>query len=259
VEQQDGRILVVLDRSGSMNLAFAGGGANTKWAAALLRDDHTAVGSWGMSETGPMASCSRFDDPLAERSRAHGRPMPGLEMRVVDPETNAPLAAGQAGELVVRGTSLMRTYYKREPRDCFDARGWFHTGDCARIDSDGLVHFVGRIRDVIKTAGVNVAAAEVEAALLTHPAVKVAHVVPVPHPSRGENVAAFVALRTADCTIADLHAHCRAALASYKVPRHIFVVAESDLPTLGSGKIDRQRLRVRAAELARTNDEQRGE
>jgi fatty-acyl-CoA synthase len=227
-----------------------GPGANTKWAAALLAPDHQAVGTWGMSETGPMASCSRFDDPLADRASAHGRPMPGLEMRVVDPETGAPVPPDGEGEIIVRGPSLLRTYYKREPRTCFDEEGFFHTGDCGRFDAQGRLHFIGRLRDVIKTAGVNVAAAEVEAVLLQHPGIKVAHVVPVPHPSRGENIAAFVVRSDPNCTAADVQAHCRAALASYKVPRHVFFLAEEDLPTLGSGKVDRQRLRAVATELA---------
>lgn len=228
-----------------------GPGANTKWAAALLQPDHQAVGTWGMSETGPMATCGRFDEPLADRAGSHGRPMPGLELRIVDPESSAVLPAGQQGEIAIRGASLFRTYYKREPRTCFDADGFFHTGDGGHLDARGRLHFAGRLRDVIKTAGVNVAAAEVEAVLLQHPGVKVAHVVPVPHPSRGENVAVFVVRRDPACSAADVQAHCRAALASYKVPRHVFFLREEELPTLGSGKVDRQRLRAVAAELAR--------
>ena len=231
-----------------------GPGANTNWATALFQPDHQAVGTWGMSETGPMASSARWDDSLADRAGAHGRPMPGLEMRIVDPSTNQPLPPDSEGEIVVRGRSLMRTYYKREPRECVDADGFFHTGDCGRIDARGWLHFVGRIKDVIKTAGVNVAAAEIEAALMQHPSVKVAHVVPVPHPTRGENVGAFVVPRGSGCSAADLQAHCREALASYKVPRHFFFVEEKELPTLGSGKVDRQALRARAAELAQGSD-----
>lgn len=227
-----------------------GPGANTRWAASLLSPDHQAVGTWGMTETGPMASSTRHDDPIEMRSGAHGRPMPGLEMRIVDPESNRVLPAGEEGEIAVRGTSLMRTYYRRPPAECFDTQGFFHTGDCGRIDERGLLHFVGRIRDVIKTAGVNVAAAEVEAVLMTHPDVKAAHVVPVPHPTRGENVAAFVVLQHARCDAETLLAHCQANLATYKVPRFLFLTAEDELPILGSGKIDRRQLSERAAALA---------
>ncbi len=227
-----------------------GPGANTKWAAAIFSPDHQAVSTWGMTETGPMASSSRFDDPPAVRVRGHGRAMPGLEIRVVDPETNALLPAGQEGEIAVRGSSLMRTYYGRPASECFDRDGYFHTGDCGRLDEAGNLEFLGRIKDVIKTAGVNVAAAEVEAVLMSHSGVKVAHVVPVPHPTRGENVAAFVVARDATCAADDLLAHCRAHLASYKVPRHLFFTGERDLPVLGSGKVDRAQLLARAALLA---------
>jgi len=227
-----------------------GPGANTAWAAAIFRPDHHAVGTWGMTETGPMASSTRWDDPLEDRAGAHGRPMPGVELRIVDPATNTPLPADQEGEIVVRGRSLMRTYYKWPPSECFDEHGFFHTGDCGRIDARGLLHFLGRIKDVIKTAGVNVAVAEVEAALARHPGVKVAHVVPVPHATRGENIGAFIVRRAPTCSVAELQAHCREALASYKMPRHFFFVSEDELPTLGSGKVDRQALRVWATQLA---------
>jgi fatty-acyl-CoA synthase len=203
-----------------------------------------------MTETGPMAASTRHDDPLPVRCATHGRPMPGLELRIVDPDTNQPLPVNGEGEIVVRGTSVMRTYYHQAARDCFDEEGYFHTGDSGRLDENGNLHFIGRIRDVIKTAGVNVAAAEVEAVLMSHPAVKVAHVVPVPHSTRGENVAGFVVRREPGCTEPDLVEYCRARLASYKVPRHLFFVFERDLPVLGSGKVDRRKLRELAIERA---------
>ena len=227
-----------------------GPGGSARWAATLLQPDHQAVGTWGMTETGPMASSTRYDDPPAMRAGANGRPMPGFEMRIVDPESNRVLPPGEEGEITVRGASLMRTYYRRAPADCFDAEGFFHTGDCGHIDQGGLLHFVGRIRDVIKTAGVNVAAAEVEAVLMAHPDVKAALVVPVPHPTRGENVAAFIVPQNPRCDAETLLAHCQANLATYKVPRFLFFTAEDELPTLGSGKIDRRRLSERAAALA---------
>ncbi len=231
-----------------------GPGANTPWAAQLFQPDHQAVGTWGMTETGPMACSSRFDDPLAVRAGAHGRAMPGLEVRivdpVVDPDLGAPLPADTEGEIVVRGSSVMGRYYKMRPVDCFDAQGFFHTGDLGRLDASGHLHFIGRIKDVIKTAGVNVAAAEVEAVLTAHPHVRLACVTAVPHPARGENVAAFVVARNAALGAEELLDFCRARLATYKVPRHLFFCTEADLPVLGSGKIDRQRLRALAAKRA---------
>ncbi|MBI3785693.1 MAG: AMP-binding protein [Deltaproteobacteria bacterium] len=232
-----------------------GPGAQAAWAAKVFAAPHQAVGTWGMTETGPMAASTRFDDPLEDRTGAHGRPMPGLEFRIVEPESGHVLDAGQEGELCVRGSSLMAHYYKMSPSECFDANGFFHTGDLASIDSKGLLHFVGRIKDVIKTAGVNVAAADVEAVLLQHPAVTVAHVVGVAHATRGENVAAFVVCNDAACSDEDLMDFCRQRLAAYKVPRHVFVCAESELPALGSGKVDKRALRQRAAKSLAAREE----
>ncbi len=229
-----------------------GVGANTGWAARLYPPDHQAVGTWGMTETGPMAASSRYDDPLAIRAGSHGRPMPGLEFRIIDPESGMPLPAGAEGELLVRGSSLMAHYYRMSPAECFDRDGYFHTGDLASLDEQGQLHFRGRLKDVIKTAGVNVAAAEIEATVQQHPAVKVVCAVGVPHRTRGEEVALFVVPANDSCTAKQLLAFCRERLASYKVPRHIFFCAEGDLPVLGSGKLDKRALRQRAAEKTST-------
>ncbi len=232
-----------------------GPGAQTSWAKRLFRSDHQAVGTWGMTETGPMAASSRWDDPPGVRAGSHGRPMPGLEFCIIDPASGRALATDEEGELLVRGTSMMLHYYKMAPGECFDTNGYFHTGDLARLDATGHLHFRGRIKDVIKTAGVNVAAAEVEAVLQEHAAVKVAYAVGVPHRARGENVAAFVVLRDAQCTDAELLQHCRERLAAYKVPRHILFCREADLPVLGSGKVNKQALRaLAAAQISNANE-----
>ncbi len=225
-----------------------GVGAQAKWAARLFQPGHQAVGTWGMTETGPMAASSRCDDPLPVRAGSHGRAMPGLEFRIADPESGRTLPPDTEGELLVRGSSVMTHYYKQSPAECFDADGFFHTGDLARLDATGHLHFLGRIKDVIKTAGVNVAAAEVETTLHAHPHVKVAHVIGVSHPTRGENVVAFVVRRDDHCAADELVAFCRARLATYKVPRHIFFCREAELPVLGSGKVDKRALRALAEE-----------
>jgi fatty-acyl-CoA synthase len=243
--------LLALPQFRSARLALRKGvGANTKWAGRLYPPDHQAVATWGMTETGPMAAATRFDDPLPLRAGSHGRATPGLEIRIVDPQDGTQQPVDSEGEIVVRGRSLMRGYYGMSVAECFDRDGFFHTGDCGCLDASGHLHFLGRLKDVIKTAGVNVAAAEVEAVLLAHPAVKVAHVVPVPHATRGENVAAFIVCNQTPCSAADLRSHCESQLASYKIPRHFFFCREDELPVLGSGKVDRQVLRARAAELA---------
>ena len=167
-----------------------------------------------------------------------------MEIRIVDPETGKPVAQGESGEIFVKGPTLMEGYYRVPREQTFDRDGFFKTGDLGYIDDGGCLHFATRLKDVIKTAGVNVAAVEVEEALAKHPAVKAAHVVGVPDPVRGENVAAFVVLHEgAAASDDDLQTFCKQALASYKVPRLVFVIAESDVPRTGTGKIAKPALR----------------
>ncbi len=226
-----------------------GVGANTKWAAALYPPDHRAVGTYGMTETAPLCTAWPWDAPLALRAGSHGPPVAGREVRIADPETGAPLPAGAEGEILVRGPSLFSHYWRESPVGCFDPDGFFHTGDLGRLDGRGALHFLGRIKDVVKTAGVNVAAAEVEAVLLAHAAVGAAYVVGVADPARGENVAAFVVVKR-PIAVEELLAHCRRELAAYKVPRHIWLQREEELPLRSSGKVDKPRLRQEASRLA---------
>ncbi len=230
-----------------------GVGANAPWAASLYPPDHQAVGTYGMTESGPMSVATRWDDPLRLRAGGHGRPLPGVELRIAGLESGAPPPPGEPGEILLRGTTMMQRYYKM-PRDaCFDREGVFHTGDRGWIDGDGALHFVDRIKDVIKTAGVNVASGEIEAVLRDHPLVRDAYVVGVPHPTRGENPAAFI-VTAGDVGIDDLLAFCRERLASYKVPRHVFFRREDELPAAGSGKVLKERLRAEATALVKPTD-----
>jgi acyl-CoA synthetase (AMP-forming)/AMP-acid ligase II len=240
-------------RFGDARLSLRKGvGANTKWADALYPPDHHAVGTYGMTETAPLCTAWPWDAPLALRAGSHGPPVDGKEVRICEPETGRVLPAGEEGEICVRGPTLFSHYYRHEPLECFDREGFFHTGDLGRLDERGALHFLGRIKDVIKTAGVNVAAAEVEATLLAHPAVAAAHVVGVPDPARGENVAAFVVLKT-PVGAEELVAHCRGLLATFKVPRHVWVRDEHQLPQKSSGKVDKAILKAEAARLASTD------
>lgn len=227
---------------------YKGVGANAKWAERIYPPDHHAVGSYGMTETPPICSAWPWDAPLARRQSSHGPPVGSREVRICDPVTGAPLPASQEGEICVRGPTVFVGYYKQDPAEAFDADGFFHTGDLGRLDEHGALHFVGRLKEVIKSAGVNIAAAEIEAVLMSHAAVAAAHAVGVPDALRGENVAAFVVLRR-PVAVDDLLVHCRAALATYKVPRHLWVRREDELPQKGSGKIDKPRLRDEATRL----------
>jgi fatty-acyl-CoA synthase len=222
-------------------------GSHHPLADRLLGPDHLSVGMYGMSETATCVACARFDDPPAVRRETFGRPLPGMDVRIANPETGRAVEPGAQGEILVKGPTLMEGYYRVPRAETFDAEGYFRTGDLGWTDPAGCLHFAGRLKDVIKTAGVNVAAAEVEEALARHPAVKAAHVVGVPHPTRGENVAAFVVPRSGEAPDpAALADFVRASLASYKVPRHVFVIEEAAVPRTATGKIEKPALRREA-------------
>lgn len=224
---------------------------DTEIAGRLLTPDHVTVGVYGMSETATFVCQARFDDPPEIRRRGFGRPLPGVELRIVDPETGVPCPPGEVGEVIVKGPSMMLGYLDRPLAETLDTEGFFHTGDLGRIDETGALHFAGRLKEVVRTAGVSVSAAEVETCLEELPEVRNAYVVPVPHTVRGENVAAFVV--PAPGTTIDpgrLLAHCRRALASYKVPRHLFVLDPAAVPRTGTQKVAKQILRHLAEEQA---------
>src|SRR3989442_8797807 len=148
-----------------------------------------------MREPATFGSPAPWDDPEPIRLGTFGRPLESMEVRIVDPATGEPAAPGREGEILVRGATLMEGYYRVLRTTTFDDEGFFRTGDLGFVDPDGYLHFTGPLKDVIKTAGVNVAASEVEGVLLRHPAVQAAHVVRVRHPTRGENVPAILVLR----------------------------------------------------------------
>ena len=222
----------------------------------LLCSDHVAVAAYGLSETATVVCLARWDDPADLRQRGFGRPLPGVELRIVDPETGATRADGEAGEILVRGPSSMLGYLGVGREESFTPDGFFRTGDYGRLDETGTLRFDGRLKEVIKTAGVNVAAAEVESCLAKLDGVAAAYVVPVPPPVRGENVAAFVVARPgAKPDGAAIIEHCRREMASYKVPRHLFLLSADGVPRTGTQKVDKPLLRRRAAEMAGGSDD----
>jgi long-chain acyl-CoA synthetase len=199
------------------------------------------VRGYGMTEL--FRPISYLADDGADLPDAIGRPVPGVEARVVDPEGQA-LAAGEAGELWIRTPAAMDGYLRAEEETLAVIQdGWFKTGDLATISPEGFVSVVGRKKDLILRGGYSVVPGEVEAALLDHPAVAEAAVVGTPHPELGEEVAAFVTLRPGARADADeLVAFCRERLAAFKYPRHVFLVGE--LPKSATGKVLKWRLGI---------------
>ncbi|QRY54562.1 class I adenylate-forming enzyme family protein [Mycolicibacterium septicum] len=179
----------------------------------------------GMTETGSVVLVDGDDGDQPEHRRgSYGRPAPGFETKVLD-----------SGELCVRGPYVMQGYYGRNREDCFDADGWFHTGDLVRVDDDGYFYFLGRAGAMIKTAGANVTPGEVEKALAALGLT--AHVLGLPDTTRGQIVAAVIV--TDDPVDIDVvRGELRTTLSAYKVPRVFAVCGTGDVPTLSSGKLD---------------------
>ena len=201
------------------------------------------VGSFGMTETaGTVCTGSPDEDQYLRISRL-GKPLPGLEVRIVQPDTGEEAATGQRGEVLVRGYSTLEGYYKdpEKTAQAIDAEGWFHTGDIGSLDDHGTIMFHGRYKDMLKVGGENVAAAEIEALLARHPSVKLAQVVGIPDEKYVEVPAAFVELKPGKkATEAELIAFCKREVASFKVPRAIRFVEEWPM---SSSKIQKFRLR----------------
>lgn len=199
---------------------------------------------YGLTECYGNCSVTDAHDPVDVRRTTVGHPLPGMEIRVVDRESRKPLAAGEVGEILVRG--LLTPGYYRDPEKnaaAFDADGFLLTGDLGFIGDDGRLRFRGRIKEMIKTGGINVAPLEVEEVLLSHPAVEQAYVVGIPDPRKEEILVAVVVAkpgRAADP--AALRALCRDALAAYKVPQEIHVMRREDLPLTSTGKVQKFRL-----------------
>jgi fatty-acyl-CoA synthase len=208
---------------------------------------------YGSTETYGNCAVTDAHDPLPLRLHTQGLPLPGMDIRVVDPDTREPRALGEAGELCVRG-HVTPGYY-RDPHmnaAAFDRDGYFLTGDLGLLDDDGRVRFRGRLKEMIKTGGVNVAPLEVEEVLLQHPAVKQAYVVGVPDRAKDEIVAAAVELHAnATADAAAIVAFCRERLASYKIPARVVFRKAEEFPRTPTGKIHKPGLRQELSEPSR--------
>lgn len=202
------------------------------------------ISGFGLTETSGLVVLSEIDDESTIRLETCGRPFRGVQVKVVD-EHRRQLPAGERGELAIRGFCVFEGYEGApdRTREVLDDEGWFYSGDLGSLDDRGLVYFHGRIKDVFKVGGENVGAAEVEAFLNAHPAVKLSQVVDVPDSRLAAVPAAFIELRSgAQLDAEELIEYCRTRIASYKVPRHVRFVEEWPM---SATKIQKFRLRER--------------
>jgi len=204
---------------------------------------------YGMTETSPVSTQTRRDDPVELRVGTVGRVGPHVEVKVVEPDTGLVVERGHPGELCTRGYSVMLGYWDEPERtaEAIDAAGWMHTGDLATMDDDGYLSIVGRSKDMVIRGGENVYPRELEEFLYGHPDVADVQVVGVPDERYGEELCAWVIPRPGtSLEEEEVRAFCRGELAHFKVPR--YVVLTDAFPMTVTGKVQKFKLRDAAIE-----------
>ena len=208
---------------------------------------HEVTIAYGMTETSPVSFQTGRADPLDERVSTVGRVQPHLEVKIVDGAGNT-VPRGVPGELCTRGYSVMLGYWgdPAKTAEAVDAEGWMHTGDLATLDEQGYCRITGRSKDMVIRGGENVYPREIEEYLLSHPAVADAQVIGVPDERYGEEVCAWVVVRTgAETTAEALREYCRGRIAHYKVPRYVRLV--DGFPMTVTGKVQKYVMRQETA------------
>lgn len=217
--------------------------------APVVHPNDRFARTFGMTEALGGHTSARWDELLpVDRPFWQGRAVPGVELKVVDPETRRLLPPGEVGELLVRGYCLMLGLNGRERRETFDAEGYYATGDLCRLDADGYLKFEARLGEMIKVHGANVAPLEVELAMTGLMGIEKVGVVGVPLAGDTMLVAAVLMAPGRDLDEAAVIADLRGKLSSFKVPKRLVALDEATLPATGSGKIKKAELAVLMAE-----------
>jgi fatty-acyl-CoA synthase len=226
----------------------ASGGASV--APELVRAIESRLGVrfvvvYGQTEASPLMTQIRLDDAADDRANTIGRPIPQIEVKIIEPGSGDTVPVGNVGEFCTRGYHVMRAYFDKPDATAaaIDSDGWLHTGDLATMDARGYCRIVGRLKDMVIRGGENLFPAEIEAALLEHAAVTDAAVIGVPDRIMGEELAAFIRTTGDQPGVHELRAHVRARLAAPKTPRYWVFLDE--FPLTGSGKIQKFVLRER--------------
>ncbi|HHV95411.1 MAG TPA: AMP-binding protein [Clostridiaceae bacterium] len=213
---------------------------------------------YGQTEASPGCTQSRVDDPLEVRVNTVGRPLPGIECKIVNPKTGEDLPDNVDGEFVVRGYNVMKGYYKMPEATAavIDKDGWLHTGDLARRDENGNYKITGRIKDMIIRGGENIYPKEIEDFIYTHPKVKDVQVIGVPDKHYGEEIMACVILKEGESMTADeLKDYVRTHMAKHKTPKYVEFLTE--FPMNAAGKVLKYKLREYAIDKLNLHEESR--
>ncbi|MFE4977648.1 AMP-binding protein [Kitasatospora sp. NPDC056651] len=206
---------------------------------------------YGMTETSPVSTQTRVDDPVERRVATVGRVGPHLEVKVVDPATGRTVPRGEPGELCTRGYSVMLGYWGEPERtaEAVDAARWMHTGDLAVMDESGYLAITGRIKDMVIRGGENLYPREIEEFLHTHPDILDVQVIGVPDTKYGEELMAWIRMREGaePLTAEAVRTYCAGRLAHFKIPRYVHVVEE--FPMTVTGKIRKVEMRAEAQRI----------
>jgi fatty-acyl-CoA synthase len=200
--------------------------------------------AYGMTETSPVSCQSSTNTPLAKRVSTVGLVQPHIDIKIINPDTGAPVARGERGEFCTRGYSVMQGYWGdvEKTNEAIDAEGWMHTGDLATMDIEGYVNIVGRIKDMVIRGGENIYPREIEEYLYRHAAVQDVQVVGLPDKKYGEELCAWIIAKPGQAvTEQDIRDFCKGQIAHYKVPRYIQFVTE--FPMTVTGKIQKFKIR----------------
>jgi fatty-acyl-CoA synthase len=207
---------------------------------------------YGLTESSPVMTQTRYDDSLEAKVETVGRALPGVEVTIRDPETGEECPDGAHGEFCCRGYNSMKGYYKmpEATAQCIDKEGWLHSGDLGVKDPQGYFRVTGRIKDMIIRGGENVYPKEIEDFLYTMPGVKDVQVVGIASKKYGEEVGAFIILHPgAAMTEADVQDYCRGQISRFKIPKYVFFV--DAFPLTSSGKIQKYLLREEGSRKVR--------
>jgi fatty-acyl-CoA synthase len=206
---------------------------------------------YGLTESGPVMTMTRyFEKDLRRKCETIGQALPGVEVAIIDPETQELAPIGVDGEICCRGFNCMKGYYKmpEQTAQCIDARGWLHSGDIGHMDADGYFYITSRLKDLIIRGGENISPREVEDFLTRMPGVQDVQVVGVPSKKYGEQPGAFIIRQPgSEITEEDVAAYCKDQISWFKIPKYVHFLKE--FPMTASQKIQKYKLRELAHEL----------
>lgn len=231
---------------------MAGAPCPTEVMKRVINDMHCKdiTIAYGLTESSPVMTQTTPEDPFEMKVASVGRPLPGVEVKIVDPEIGKDCPVGVQGEVCCRGYNVMRGYYNKpeETAKAIDAEGWLHSGDLGTVDAQGYFRITGRIKDMIIRGGENVYPKEIEEFLYQMEGIKDVQVVGVPSKKYGEEVGAFIILKEGyTMDEADVRDYCRGKISRHKIPRYVFFVKE--YPMTASGKIQKYKLRDLSLQL----------